>query len=88
MGGLYMITLQDLEKMRLINPLTVNSDELTEIGGLEINTELLKEERIMDYITQIQNPYLCKCGNLVIQSEFTETDITLNDRLKQLFRMV
>lgn len=82
-----MITLQDLEKMRLIDPLTVNQDELIDIQDVEINNELPKEERISDYISQIKNPYLCKCGNLVIQSEFTETDITLNDRLKQLFRM-
>lgn len=82
-----MVTIQDLEKMRAIDPLTVNRDELTDIRDIEINTELTKEERILDYITQIKNPYLCKCGNLVIQCEFTETDITLNDRLKQLFRM-
>lgn len=82
-----MVTLQDLEKMRLIDPLTVNRDELTDVGAVEINTELPKEERILNYITQINNPYLCKCGNLVIKSEFTETDITLNYRLKQLFRM-
>jgi len=83
-----MITLQDLEKMRLVDPLKVNRDELTDIRDVKINVELPKEERILDYIRQIKNPYLCKCGNLVIQSVFVETDITINDRLKQLFRMV
>lgn len=82
-----MVTLQDLENMRAIDPLTANPDELIDVRSVEINTELPKEERILDYITQIKNPYLCKCGNLVIQCEFAETDITLNDRLKQLFRM-
>ena len=82
-----MICLQELEKMRSIDPLTVNSDELIDIREVEINNELPKEERLLDYIIQIKNPYLCKCGNLVIQCEYTETDITLNDILKQIFRM-
>jgi len=83
-----MMTLQDLETMRSIDLVTVNRDELVDIREVKINTELSKEERILDFIRQMKNPYLCKCGNLVIQSEFAETDITLNDRLKQHFRMI
>ena len=61
---------------------------------LEINKEEfikklenLGATKVADYIQKIKNPYLCKCGNMVVQSVFEETDITLIDRLIQYFRM-
>jgi hypothetical protein len=77
----------DLEQLRSVNPDEVNRSELVDIQDIMVESHLPKKERIADYIQKIKNPYLCKCGNMVVQSVFEETDITLVDRLIQYFRM-
>jgi len=83
-----MITLKELEEMKKINPLTVNLDDLIDIKDVEVKTNLPQEERIADFISQIKNPYLFKCGNTVVECVFSQTETTLSDRFKQLMRMV
>lgn len=62
-------------------------EDLIDIRTVRIDTNLPKEKRIESYIQQIKNPYKFKYGNMIIQTYFTETEITLNDRLKQYIRM-
>ncbi len=81
-------TMVDLEQLRSVNPDEVNGRDLVDIQDVVVESQLPKEERIADFIQKIKNPYLCKCGNLVVQSVFEESDITLTERLKQYFRMV
>ena len=80
-------TMVDLEQLRSINPDEVNRNDLVDIQDIVVESQLPKEERIADFIQKIKNPYLCKCGNMVVQSVFEDTDITLIERLTQYFRM-
>ncbi len=80
-------TMVDLERLRSVNPDEVNRNNLVDIQDIVVESQLPKEERIANFIQNIKNPYLCKCGNMVIQSVFEETDITLIERLIQYFRM-
>ena len=77
----------DLEQLRLADPNEVNRSDLVDIQDIVVESRLPKEERIADFIQKVKNPYLCKCGNMVVQSVFEETDITLTERLTQYFRM-
>ncbi|MCI9220188.1 MAG: hypothetical protein HFH94_10695 [Lachnospiraceae bacterium] len=77
----------DLERLRSVNPDEVDRNNLVDIQDIVVESQLPKEERIANFIQNIKNPYLCKCGNMVVQSVFEETDITLIDRLIQYFRM-
>lgn len=80
-------TMVDLEKLRTVNPDEVNRNELVDIQDIVVDSQLPKEERIADFIEKIKNPYLCRCGNMVVQSVFEETEITLMERLRQYFPM-
>ena len=80
-------TMVDLEQLRSVNPDEVNGRDLVDIQDVVVESQLPKEERIADFIQKVKNPYLCKCGNMVVQSVFEETDITLTERLTQYFRM-
>ncbi len=80
-------TMVDLEQLRSVNPDEVNRSDLVDIQDIVVEGQLPKEERIADFIQKIKNPYLCKCGNMVVQSVFEDTDITLIERLTQYFRM-
>ena len=80
-------TVVDLEQLRSVNPDEVNRSDLVDIQDIVVESHLPKEERIADFILKVKNPYLCKCGNLVIQSVFEESNTTLTERLTQYFRM-
>ena len=63
--------------------------ELLEQIGIEfLCIPSQKEEKIIDFIKKIKNPYLCKCGNIVVQSVFEETDKTLTECLIQYLKMI
>jgi len=82
-----MFTPKELEDLKQVDPLTVNLDDLIDINDVKIQTELPREERIADFIRQIKNPYLFKCGNVVVKIEFSESVTTLTEQMKQYMRM-
>lgn len=83
-----MFTQKELEDLKKVDPLTVNLDDLIDINDVEIQTELPREERIADFIRQIKNPYLFKCGDVVVKIEFSDSVTTLTERMKQYMRIV
>lgn len=83
-----MRTASELQQMRTLDPLCVDKNTLVDIESIQINMELPREERIVDFIEQIKNPYLFRCGDLVVQSVFSDSGVTLTERLKQYLRNV
>ncbi|MCQ4935836.1 DUF6870 family protein [Anaerotignum propionicum] len=82
-----MFTPKELEDLKQVDPLTVNLDDLIDINDVKIQNELPREERIADFIRQIKNPYLFKCGNVVVKIEFSDSVTTLTEQMKQYMRM-
>jgi hypothetical protein len=74
--------LQELKSMQLE---TVDADSLIDIKDVRVNTDLPVSERFIDYLEQIKNPYLYKHGKTVVKISFSDTDITLEERLKSYF---
>lgn len=62
---------------------TVNIDDLADIRDVRIDTSLPKEARVASYLEQIKNPYLYRCGDIIVRVSFADTEATLEDRLKQ-----
>ncbi|XMB66269.1 hypothetical protein RI065_08180 [Mycoplasmatota bacterium zrk1] len=77
----------NLEELKNINPSDVTLDDLVDIRDININTDLPKEERIIDYIKQIKNPYLYKYGKYKVKVSFTEDGPTLEELLIKSFEM-
>lgn len=75
-----------LEEMKNVDIRTVSRDDLVDIRDVEIDPEQPKDERIKSFIRQIRNPYCFKVGNVVVKTTFTDTDITLDDRLEHYLR--
>ncbi len=59
----------DLEKLKKID-----IDELVDIRDVKINMNLPKEERMLDYIKQIKNPYCYKYNKYKIIITFNEDE--------------
>lgn len=81
----FKITPIEIQEMKNVNLLAVDKTQLVDINAIKINHDLLKEERILDFIRQIGNPYCFKIGDAVVKLKFSEDGITLEDRLKSYF---
>lgn len=62
------------------------TDELVDIRTVVVNKELPKDERIADFIRQIKNPYLFRCGKYTVKAIFSENGQTLEDCVKSLIK--
>ena len=67
--------------MKNIDLNTVDRDELVDIRDVKVNTALPKRERAIDFIRQIGNPYCYKHGKYVVKVGFSDTEVSLEERL-------
>lgn len=65
---------------------TVNRDELVDIRDVTVNTALPKRERVIDFIRQIRNPYCYRHGKYVVKVGFSDTEVSLEERLAGYIR--
>ena len=72
-----------LNHMRDTDVRTVDPAALVDIRDVVVNTSLPKEERLLNYLDQIKNPYCFKCGKTVVKVSFTDTQATIEDRLEK-----
>lgn len=84
--AIQMLTKVDIEKMQAVNPATVDRSTLKDIRDVHIDTKLPKNDRILDFIRQIGNPYCYRCGDYVVKVGFADTDVTLEDRMLSYIR--
>ncbi len=79
-------TLEQIKAMRDVDIRSVNPETLRDIRDVNVNTALPKRERILDFISQIGNPYCYRHGKYVVKVSFTDTDVTLEDRMLSYIR--
>lgn len=73
------MTLTELEEMKKVDPRTVDRSKLVQRKDVKVRSKGTKQERIMDYIEQIKNPYCYLEGKTVVKISFAETDRTIED---------
>ena len=59
-------------------------DDLYDIRKVNVNKNLPKPERILEFIRQIGNPYKFKCGKFTVTARFAESGPSLEDCLRRL----
>ena len=79
-------TREQIEAMQNVDIRTVAPACLRDIRDVKVNTDLPKRERILDFIRQIGNPYCYRHGKYVVKVSFTDTDVTLEDRMLSYIR--
>ena len=82
----HIYTKEELEAMKNVDIRTVDIDTLRDIRDVKVNTDLPKEERVLDVIRQIGNPYCYRHGKYVVKISFTDTDVTLEQRMLAYLR--
>lgn len=81
-----VFTREQIEAMQNVDIRTVDPDTLRDIRDVTVNADLPKRERILDFIRQIGNPYCYRHGKYVVKVSFTDTDVTLEDRMRSYIR--
>ena len=79
-------TMEQINEMQSVDIRTVDPAELRDIRDVKVNTALPKRERILDFIRQIKNPYCYRHGKYVVKVSFTDTEVTLEDRMLSYIR--
>lgn len=59
----------------------MNRTELVDINDVTVSDKIPKKERIREYIRQIKNPYLFKCGDIAVTVSFANQGKALEESL-------
>jgi hypothetical protein len=58
--------------------------DLVDIRDVRVDKNLSKEQRIVEYLRQIRDPYHFKCGDFTVTARFAENGLSLEDCLQRL----
>lgn len=72
-----------LDQMKSLTPESVDPKTLTDIGDVVIDPALTPEQKLVSFFEQIRNPYLYRCGKIIVKISYSDTSYTLEDRLEQ-----
>lgn len=59
------------------------NDNLVDIRTISVDPTLPREDRIAEFVRQIGNPYLFRCGNIIIHAHYAQNGPSLEECLKQ-----
>lgn len=76
----------DLEAMAGVDIASVDPDSLVDIRDTVVDKSLPREERMLDFIRQIKNPYCFRHGKVVVKIGFSDTDATFEDKFESFLR--
>lgn len=88
MGGVIVETLQDMDftQMKQVDIRTVDRESLVDINEIQIDENLSKEERFVEFLRQVKNPYCYRCGKMIVKVSFSDTEVTLEERLEHCLK--
>jgi hypothetical protein len=64
---------------------TVDAASLVDIRDVVIKHDLPREERLIDFVKQIKNPYCYKYKKAIIKVEYEDAEVTPEEGLKSYF---
>jgi hypothetical protein len=62
----------------------INTADLVDIRNVAVDINLPKHERIAEFIRQIKDPYLYKCGKFTITERHPLTGLSFEDCLYEM----
>ena len=81
---------EKLEKCRNMRLEDVTLDDVDELGSIKIDRRKSSNERILDFLTKVKNPYIFKINGRLVRMRFSENgptaDECLTNMLENLYR--
>lgn len=75
---------EKLEKCRNIKLEDINPDDVDEISSIKIDRRKSSNDRILDFLTQVKNPYVFKVNGKLVRMSFSENGPTADDCLTRV----
>jgi len=76
----------DLEEMRRVDIRTVDVTTLTDINTIDINPELPFLQKVLEYLSQTENAYCFRCGDVAVKISHSQTTTSLKDCMEGFFQ--
>ena len=73
-----------IENMKQISIKECDKEQLTDLSSIEIDREKSKQERMLDYLCQVKNPYYFKVGDVAIRLVFCEGGRSFQQCMEEL----
>lgn len=83
-----MINKETLKEMANMDIEKADINSLVDINDIKIDINLSKEDKILSYLEQIKNPYIYKCGKIIVKVSFKDTERTLNDQFESYLNII
>ncbi len=77
---------EKLKRCREIPLDEVNPDEVDEITDIKIDKRKSSNERILDFLNKVKNPYIFKVKGKLVRIRFSDTDKTADDCLTNVLQ--
>lgn len=77
---------EKLKKCRKISLDEVNRDEVDEITDIKIDKRKSSNERILDFLIKVKNPYIFKVKGKLVRIRFSDTNKTADDCLTNVLK--
>lgn len=77
-----------LKALQDISYQTMDRNTLKDVSEITLDKATSILERVEAFINEVQNPYIMKCGNTIVEVEFSDNkkaiDVQIKDYLKSL----
>lgn len=60
------------------------AEDIADIRDVSVDPSLPKDERIAEFLRQIRNPFLYRCGKFTVRAQYSQNGMSLEDCLKQI----
>lgn len=77
---------EKIKKYKDIDLNEINPDDIPDIKNIKIDKRKTKEERMLDFLSQVENPYVFKVNGHLVQIGFTNNGKTAEDCLTNVLR--
>lgn len=70
----------------IIVDIDFNIDDLVDIRNIKINVNQPIQEKIVDFVRQVKNPYLFKVGDVVVKVNFNNNGSTFQEKFENYLK--
>ena len=75
---------KEIEEMKQLSIKECDKEQLTDLSSIEIDREKSRQERMLDYLRQVKNPYYFRVGDVAVRLVFDEDGRSFQQCMEEL----
>lgn len=75
-----------LERCKNIDIQTISDNDIDDIKDIKIDRRKPSNERILDFLNKVKNPYVFKINGRIVRMRFSESNLTADDCLTRMLK--